>query len=269
MASYIDIGINLGNKRLLPRAGELIDAAAAVGVEGLVVTATSLHHSQLAQQLCRDLPRALGCTCGVHPHDASEWNETTRQEIAQLARDRSVVAIGETGLDFNRNFSPREKQLEAFEAQLELAAELQLPVFLHQRDAMEEFLALLSAYRDRLPGAVAHCFTEGREALFRLLDLDCHVGITGWVCDERRGQALREAVPHIPAGRLMLETDAPYLLPRDLENPPGDKTNRPEYLPHIAATVARLQRKPLPQLAREAWDNSIAFFQLQAPETAS
>ena len=266
MASYIDIGINLGNKRLLPRAGELIDAAAAVGVEGLVVTATSLHHSQLAQQLCRDLPRALGCTCGVHPHDASEWNETTRQEIARLARDGSVVAIGETGLDYNRNFSPRDQQLEAFEAQLQLACEMQLPVFLHQRDALEDFLALLKQYRDRLPGAVAHCFTEGREALLPLLDLDCHIGITGWVCDERRGQALRDAVSLIPPERLMLETDAPYLLPRDLPNPPQDKTNRPEYLPHIAETVARLQHKPLQQLAREAWNNSIAFFQLQPYE---
>jgi TatD DNase family protein len=269
MNHYVDIGVNLSNKRLLPQADALIAAAAGVGVLRMVVTATSLQHSRLAQQLCRAHPGQLRATCGVHPHDAREWNEQTRAQIAALAQRQAVVAIGETGLDYNRNFSPREQQLQAFEAQLELAAERQLPVFLHQRDALEDFMALLRRYRDRLPGAVAHCFTEGREALFRLLDLDCHIGITGWVCDERRGQALREAVPHIPAGRLMLETDAPYLLPRDLEHPPGDRINRPEYLPRIAATVARLQHKPLEQLAREAWDNSIAFFNLQAEETAS
>ncbi len=260
MNRYIDIGVNLTNKRLLPRAGELIDHAARAGVVGQIVTATSLHHSEQAQALCRDFPGRLRCTCGVHPHDASSWDEETRRHIAGLARAEPVVAIGETGLDYNRDFSPRERQREAFEAQLELAVELGLPVFLHQRDALDDFIDLLGRYRDRLPGAVAHCFTDGRDALFRLLDLDCHIGITGWVCDERRGQALQQAVPHIPADRLMLETDAPYLLPRDLPEPPRDKTNRPEYLPHVAATVARLQGKPLDQLAGEAWHTTRDFF---------
>ncbi len=260
-SGYIDIGVNLTNRRLLPQAETLIEAAAAVGVEGQIVTATSAAHSEQAQALCRRFPQRLRCSCGVHPHDASEWDEETARRIAALARDDKVVAIGETGLDYNRNFSPRERQLEAFEAQLELAAELALPVFLHQRDALDDFVTLLGQWRDRLPGAVAHCFTDDRDALFRLLDLDCHIGITGWVCDERRGQALQQAVPEIPADRLMLETDAPYLLPRDLPEPPKDKTNRPQYLPHIAATVARLQGKPLEQLASEVWQTTLDFFQ--------
>ena len=261
MNRYIDIGVNLGNRRLLPAADTLLETALAVGVEGQIVTATSVAQSHVAQELCQRFPRRLRCTCGVHPHDASEWNEGTARQIETLATAQSVVAIGETGLDYNRNFSPRERQLEAFEAQLELAAELGRPVFLHQRDALDDFTALLVRYRDRLPGAVAHCFTDGRDALFRLLDLDCHIGITGWVCDERRGLALQQAVPEIPADRLMLETDAPYLLPRDLPDPPSDKTNRPQYLPHIAAAVARIQRKPLEGLADEVWNTTVQFFQ--------
>ena len=260
MNRYIDIGVNLGNRRLLPQADALIEAAASAGVVGQIVTATSVGQSRLAQQLCARHPARLRCTCGIHPHDASEWNPDNHQAIAELAGQRFVVAIGETGLDYNRNFSPREQQITAFESQLELAAELGLPVFLHQRDALDDFCAILGQWRDRLTGAVAHCFTDDRAALYRLLDLDCHIGITGWVCDERRGQALQQAVPEIPEQRLMLETDAPYLLPRDLPEAPRDKTNRPEYLPHIAATVARLRGQPLHALAAAVWQTTTAFF---------
>jgi TatD DNase family protein len=226
----------------------------------MVVTGTSLEHSQLAVELCAKYPDRLFCTAGVHPHDASDWNEQTYAELKSLSQQDCVRAIGETGLDFNRNFSPRDKQLEVFEQQIELAAETGLPLFLHQRDALDAFIQMIRENRDRITRLVAHCFTDGREALHKLLDLDCHIGITGWVCDERRGAELREAVPDIPPNRLMLETDAPYLLPRDLDPKPDDKTNRPQYLPHILQRVAELQNKPSEQLAEEAWNTTQEFF---------
>ena len=148
-----------------------------------------------------------------------------------------MVAIGECGLDFNRNFSAHEQQEYAFDAQLALAAELQMPVFLHCRDAHERFVAVLKPRIARLPGAVVHCFTGTADELAECPDMGLSVGITGWVCDERRGMTLRELLPQIPADRLLLETDAP-LLPRDMRPRPTSRRNEPCFLPHIVQQVA-------------------------------
>jgi TatD DNase family protein len=173
-----------------------------------------------------------------------------------------VKAIGETGLDYNRMFSPKQEQIEAFEWQLELASQTSKPAFLHQRDAMDDFIAILKQFRDKLENVVVHCFTDDQQSLDQLLDLDCHIGVTGWICDERRGQALQQAVKEIPANRLMIETDAPYLLPRDLDPKPSDKTNYPYYLPHILNTVAHYQNKEPNQLKKEIIKTTREFFTL-------
>src|SRR5699024_867619 len=154
-----------------------------------------------------------------------------------LAAHPEVVAIGETGLDFFRDFSPRPQQEAAFRAQLELAAELDMPVFLHQREAHARFLPILRDHLSALPAAVVHCFTGTDTELDAYLDAGCHIGITGWICDERRGHHLRDLVARVPAGRLMIETDAPYLLPRDLRPKPRSRRNDPMHLAHVAATV--------------------------------
>jgi len=261
---FIDIGVNLTNKRLIGQAGQLLQQAARVGVSQMVVTGTSLQHSELAIQLCEQFPAQLVCTAGVHPHDASEWRANSVQQLREIARHPAVRAIGETGLDYNRMFSSEAQQLQAFEQQLELAIELQQPVFLHQRDAFGPFCALLKQYRGHLVNAVAHCFTGDRDQLHALLDLDCHIGITGWICDERRGQTLRDLVNDIPTQRLMLETDAPYLLPRDMPDKPADKTNRPEYLPHVLHSVANLMGLEAEQLAHEVGETTRLFFRLHA-----
>ena len=182
-----------------------------------------------------------------------------------LAVHSEVVAIGETGLDFNRDFSPRPQQELAFEAQLALAAELNMPVFMHERDAHVRFVQILRAYRDRLPRAVIHCFTGSETELRNYLDLDLHVGVTGWICDERRGEHLRNLVSSIPANRLMLETDAPYLLPRDLSPKPKSRRNEPGYLPHILATVARCRDEHPEDLAASSTATARAFFDLPGP----
>ncbi|MBA7931265.1 3'-5' ssDNA/RNA exonuclease TatD [Klebsiella sp. RHBSTW-00215] len=232
-----DIGVNLTSPQFSRDRDEVVSRAQAAGVTGMLLTGTNLHESAQAQQMAR---RYSGCwsTAGVHPHDSSTWTESVAAAVFALAREQEVVAIGECGLDFNRNFSTPQEQEAAFSAQLALAAELSMPVFLHCRDAHERFLALLTPWLDKLPGAVVHCFTGTREEMRECVDRGLSIGITGWVCDERRGVELRELLVDIPVDRLLVETDAPYLLPRDMRPKPSSRRNEPAYLPHILASIA-------------------------------
>ena len=179
-------------------------------------------------------------------------------------RHAEVVAVGECGLDYFRNFSPRDAQLEAFAKQLELAADVGKPVFLHQRDAHTDFMQVMHRYRARLAGGVAHCFTAGMDEARAYLDLDLYIGITGWICDERRGHHLREVVKHIPAERLLIETDAPYLLPRDLQPKPQHRRNEPMYLPHVLAAIAQARGEAVEQLAEVTTENALRLFRWEA-----
>ncbi|XTZ38394.1 3'-5' ssDNA/RNA exonuclease TatD [Salmonella enterica] len=232
-----DIGVNLTSSQFAKDRDEVVIRAQHAGVAGMLITGTNLHESQQAQQLAQRY-RHCWSTAGVHPHDSSNWCDETSYTIRALASLPQVVAIGECGLDFNRNFSTPQEQEHAFAAQLALAAELGMPVFLHCRDAHLRFLELLDPWLDKLPGAVLHCFTGSRQEAQACLDRGLYLGITGWICDERRGQALRELVPFIPLDRLLIETDAPYLLPRDLMPKPASRRNEPALLGHILAAVA-------------------------------
>ncbi|MGP3593459.1 3'-5' ssDNA/RNA exonuclease TatD [Vagococcus sp. WN89Y] len=234
-----DIGVNLTSAQFAKDRDEVVIRAQEAGVSGMLLTGTNLHESQQAQQLAQRY-RHCWSTAGVHPHDSSGWTEDTAQALHRLAASERVVAIGECGLDFNRNFSTPAQQEAAFSAQLSLAAELAMPVFLHCRDAHARFLELLDPWLDKLPGAVLHCFTGSAQEAQECLARGISLGITGWVCDERRGLALRDVVPLIPAGQLFIETDAPYLLPRDLPKPVS-RRNEPAHLGHILATVAGLR----------------------------
>ena len=207
-------------------------------------------------------PGVLFATAGVHPHHAIDYDDATDALLRELAHDPLVRAIGETGLDYNRNYSPREVQLQIFERQLQMAVDLQKPLFLHQRDAHTDFLAMLRRYRDKVPGAVVHCFTDTGEALRDYLALDCHIGITGWICDERRGAHLRELVREIPTNRLMIETDAPYLLPRTVRPQPKHRRNEPMYLRHICEEIARDRGESADVTAANSTTTAEAFFGL-------
>ena len=235
-----DIGVNLTSSQFAKDRDDVVARAQAAGVSGMLLTGTNLHESQQAQQLAKHYPRCWS-TAGVHPHDSSSWTQDTADALRQLAAQPEVVAIGECGLDFNRNFSTPEEQERAFSAQLALAAERGMPVFLHCRDAHDRFLALLVPWLPRLPGAVLHCFTGTLDEAQACLARGIYLGITGWVCDERRGLELRDVLPHIPADRLFVETDAPYLLPRDLSPKPASRRNEPAHLGHILACVAQLR----------------------------
>jgi TatD DNase family protein len=198
----------------------------------------------------------------VHPHHAAQFDLGVREGLQQLLALPSTVAVGECGLDYYRDFSPRSAQRAAFIAQLEMAVAVSKPVFLHQRDAHEDFAAILAEFHRGLAGGVAHCFTGGPRELEAYLALGLSIGITGWICDERRGQELREAAPRIPEGRLMIETDAPYLLPRDLLPRPKSRRNEPAHLPHIARTLGEIRGESLEAIAAATTRNAVRFFGL-------
>src|SRR5215813_731386 len=186
----------------------------------MIVTGSNGPSTHAAVSMAWEHPKRLFATAGVHPHRARELSDELLAELAHLATLAEVVAVGECGLDYYRDLSPRVVQQKAFHRQLELAALVGKPVFLHQRDAHADFVAILREHRKELAGGVAHCFTGSREELMTYLQMDLAIGITGWICDERRGSHLLPLMAEIPADRLMLETDGPYLLPRDLPTKP-------------------------------------------------
>ncbi|MGK0268068.1 MAG: TatD DNase family protein, partial [Paraglaciecola sp.] len=215
-------------------------------------------------QLAQQYPNHLWTTVGVHPHDASQFTTQTIDDLRNLAKSTRVVAIGECGLDFNRNFSTPEQQCFAFEQQLKLACELGLPVFLHERDAFEVQIELLTQYRQDLHGGVVHCFTGDIEQMKRYLDLGLYIGITGWICDLNRGQALRHAIKSLPLDKILLETDAPYLRPKGLANnrKVDNGNNEPAYLPYIAREVAGLMETDIKVLQLASQMNTQALFNI-------
>lgn len=255
-----DIGVNLGDKRFASDLDGVLQRAQDAGVRWQLVTGTNLESSQRAFALSGAHDQ-LYATAGLHPHEARHFCPDILSGLAALAGEDAVRAVGETGLDFNRDFSPRPAQENAFAAQLGLAVAVQKPVFLHQRDAHARFLPILKEYRDQLPGAVVHCFTGSREELFAYLDMDCHIGITGWLCDERRGEPLRTLVHNIPDHRLLVETDSPYLIPRDLpDKPPVKGRNEPALLPWIVQRLAACRDDTPTAVARHTYRNSCALF---------
>lgn len=262
MHDLIDIGANLTHESFSDDRNEVVANAAKAGVRRLILTGASIEGSRKALQLAHEQPDTLFATAGIHPHHASDYDPAADQVLRNLATEDSIVAIGECGLDYCRNFSPVEAQLAAFEAQLKIAVDVQKPVFLHQRDAHDAFLEVLGRYIGEIPGGVAHCFTGGKTELQAYLELGLYIGVTGWICDERRGGELQQAVSGIPLDRIMLETDAPYLLPRDLKNPPSGRRNVPELLPHILEAVAHHMNIPADQVASAATNNSERLFSL-------
>jgi TatD DNase family protein len=251
-SSLIDIGINLAHDSFNADRDAVIARAVATGVVQMIVTGSSGSSTREAIEMARTHPGRLFATAGVHPHYAKELTEDLLAELRQLAALAQVVAVGECGLDYFRDLSPRAVQQKAFHRQLELAALVGKPVFLHQRDAHADFVAILKEHRAALVGGVAHCFTGSQDELTAYLEMDLAIGITGWICDERRGAHLLALMSEIPADRLLLETDGPYLLPRDLPSKPESRRNEPAFLPHIAAAVARARGEAVETLAESS-----------------
>lgn len=261
-ATWVDIGVNFFDKRFSEDKEQVIEQALESDVGLMINIGTDLASSEQGIALCQQHEN-LFCTVGIHPHDAKSVTTDTMGNISALLNEPQVVAIGETGLDFNRDFSPREVQKKVFEQHLELASQSSLPLFLHERDAHRAQLEMLTSHRDDIAGAVAHCFTGSKEELYNYLDLDLYIGITGWLCDERRGDSLRALIKDIPSNRLLLETDAPYLLPRTLKPKPKKGRNEPCFIPHIAETISELTQRSLEEIKQQCFDNSCCLFDLK------
>jgi len=264
--SLIDIGTNLTNKRFERDRYPMLARAKASGVSRILATGVSVRGSRDAARLAAELaaharseqgqaepalPQVFS-TAGIHPHHASEYAVGTDAALRALYAAPLVVAAGECGLDYNRNFSSPAAQRGAFAAQLKLAADAHLPVFLHEREAFRDFVAILREHRQALAGGVVHCFTSDQAALEAYLELDLHIGLTGWIADERRGQHLIPLARLIPEGRLLIETDAPYITPRNLprEQLPKDRRNEAAFLPYVALAIAEARGESVEALGR-------------------
>lgn len=257
----IDIGVNLMHRSFNEDREEMVEKAAASGVSPLIITGTSLRSSKEAARYAGRYSGKLYATAGVHPHDAKSCNDEVMGQLRALAAQPQVVAIGECGLDYNRDFSPREIQRKWFAEQAALALELNMPLFLHEREAFADFAGILK--EQGVSRAVVHCFTGNRAELEAYLEMGFCIGITGWICDERRGRHLKELVRHIPLDRLMIETDAPFLTPRDLPVKPANGRNEPAFLPHVLEAVARCLGQSSEEILNATRETTKRFFGLQ------
>ncbi|MCK9538970.1 TatD family hydrolase [Dokdonella sp.] len=258
----IDIGANLTHESFRADFDAVLARARASGVAELVVTGASAAGSRAARALAQAHPGFLHATAGVHPHHAHDYDDATDALLRELIATPEVKAVGETGLDYYRNYASHAAQIAAFERQLAIAVDTGKPLFLHQRDAHADFIACMDNLAGRIGRAVVHCFTGSRAELEAYLARDWFIGITGWICDERRGHHLRDLVAAIPAGRLMIETDSPYLLPRDLVPKPAHRRNEPMYLAHVCAAVAAARGEDLAEVAAVTTANARMFFDL-------
>ena len=256
----IDIGVNLMHRSFHQDREQVVERAVANNVSPLILTGTSLRNSVDAARYAGRYKGKLYSTAGVHPHDAKSCDDRTIAKLRELAAMPQVVAIGECGLDYNRDFSPRDVQRKWFAEQIRLALELNMPLFLHERDAFSDFTAMLKEHA--VQKAVVHCFTGNLTELKTYLDMGFYIGITGWICDERRGKHLRDLVRIIPLDRLMIETDAPFLTPRDLKEKPADGRNEPAFLPHILQAVARCTGKTVEEVAKATTETAVEFFRI-------
>lgn len=255
---WFDAGVNLLDPRLNDES--TLHAAIEAGVDKLCIITSQPSEWEAAKRWYERFPEHVCYTVGVHPHCAKLVEDAHWAQLRQAAESDGVVAIGECGLDFNRNFSPQPIQIQVFEKQLALAGELGLPVYLHERDAFEQQVACLAAVSDKLAGGIAHCFTGTPEQMHTYLEMGLYIGVTGWVCDPKRGDALREAVTTLPLERLVLETDAPYLFPKTLR--PRKKDNLPAYLPHIGQELANLLQISATTLSQVSYANTGKLFKL-------
>ena len=262
MNELIDIGLNLMHNSFRKDRVEIIENAKKVGVSQFIITGTTVNSSQKAADYASKYPDTLFSTSGVHPHDAKTCNGHTIFELEKISKNDCVVAIGECGLDYNRNFSPQPLQRKWFEAQVELAQRLDMPLFLHEREAHQDLVDILKKHEEVLEKSVVHCFTGTKTEAENYIDLGCFIGVTGWICDMMRGRNLQEAVSAIPPEKLMIETDAPFLIPKNFDEKPKKNRNEPKYLPHILETIAICMGLDSEELARQVNKNTKEFFKI-------
>ncbi len=233
MIQYYDIGLNLFCSQF-KNPEEIIRNAENAGVKCILTGSDMAENRKITRFL---QTHDLYGTCGIHPHSADHAKESDFAEMERiLTENKRIVAVGECGLDYDRMFSTQENQLACLERHIHLAEKLDMPLFLHERSAAEDFAKCFKGHGDVCKRSVVHCFTGTRSELEMLLNMGFCIGITGWICDDRRAQDLRDAVKILPPDRVLIETDAPYLTPRNVKG--LSRTNVPENVQYVCRTLA-------------------------------
>ena len=237
MIKYYDIGLNLFCKQF-KNPEKIIQDAENVGVS-CILTGSNMRENESVNKFVEN-HNCYG-TAGIHPHSADSAKAEDFIRIKEIiSKNSKIVAVGECGLDYDRMFSTRENQIRCFEHHIKIAEELGKPLFLHERDASEDFISRFKNHRDICSKSVVHCFTGNKDTLKKYLDMGFYIGITGWICDDRRGKELREAVKFIPTDRVMVETDAPYLTPKNIEG--LSRTNVPQNVKYVVSELSKYMK---------------------------
>jgi TatD DNase family protein len=264
MKNYIDIGINLTNRQFQNDTEAILQNALDAEVSQMILTGTSVRNSEESARIASQYPRVLFATAGIHPHDAKNFDGQSIAKLKALLQKKHVVSVGECGLDFDRDFSPRDQQEQCYKAQLELAIAVQKPLFLHERAAFTRFMAVTKDYLPQLPKAVVHCFTGTLQEAKTYLDNGFYLGFTGAISDVNRFAHLKEVVQYVPLDRLMIETDAPFMLPKNVPKAMltkyHERRNEPAFLPYVAGTIAQYKNSTLDVVAHQSTENAKVFF---------
>ena len=261
MHEIADIACNFTSDRFDNDLDEVINQAIVNNITKFGLICSRLSDIDKLLEIYNRYSKDMFFTIGVHPHHANEINEEYLKKLKEVINNNNPHAIGETGLDFFRNLSTYEEQIFAFEEQIKIAIDTNKPLFLHQRDSHDDFIKILRKYSSDINKSVVHCFTGTKKQLNDYLELDCYIGVTGWICDAKRNVELRKTIKNIPLERLMIETDCPYLIPKNLEEKPKNNRNEPTYLNHIANEVATLMKKDINDIREKTYKTSLSFFQ--------
>ena len=256
---YVDIGVNLFSKQFKGREDEIVKDSYDNGV-GMIITGTSAQSSINASKYVKDKD-GIWATVGVHPHAASTFDNNVLGLIDVMVKtNKNIVAIGECGLDYDRMFSPKNTQLDCFEKHLALAEMAKKPLFLHERSAVDDFYYMLKKHRNICDRSVVHCFTGDKATALKYINLGCMIGITGWICDDRRNKEVIEAVKMIPLDRIMIETDSPYLIPKNIDGVKG--INVPKNIKYVIDKIAEIKKMDTEVLREKVLFNTKDFFDI-------
>lgn len=260
----IDIGINLMSKQFNSDRKEIVERALENGT-GLIITGTDLYSSQKATEFIKDNDyKNVWCTVGCHPHNAKEVDENYIGDLIKLIKSNEeiVVAVGECGLDYDRMFSTIEEQKETFKRLQEIGERFELPLFLHERKAVEDFMKASKQHRALCRKSIVHCFTGSKETVYRYLQMGYHIGLTGWICDNRRNKDVLEALKIIPLERILVETDAPYLTPLNMKGKSLnlDKRNVPDNLHYVIEKIAEVKKIGYEDVEKRTLENTRKLF---------
>jgi TatD DNase family protein len=253
----IDTHAHLDHERFKDDVDQVIERAKLSQVQSIITVGADLASSRQAVEFARRYPDVIA-TVGVHPHDADSVSDSVLNEIAILAQDEGVVAIGEIGLDYHYDFSPRDVQRRVFAIQISLARELELPIVVHVREAYQDVMSILKSEHAEDVGGIVHCFSGDREAAKDCLDMGFYISVGG-ILTFANSQELREIIRGLPMDRILLETDAPYLTPV----PYRGKRNEPAYLVHVAEALANLKGITFDEVAETTTLNACKLFGLR------